>query len=226
MNSMWKQLVDKEITNSQYLTYVAKNNGYNSLYEYKKAHGHGGSEYQNKLAQSKGYKDYAEYHRVMNHKSGRNKSMYENKKSSLYLGIVIAERVLSKVFKNVKRMPKNNSGFDFICSHNYKIDVKSSCLRNNNKNKCWSFHIKKNKIADYFLLLAFDNRKDLNPKHIWLIKGTEVIKTKNSINSLNNKIVLYITDIKKWRRRYKQYVQKDKLEKTINCCNILKNNRR
>jgi hypothetical protein len=95
----------------------------------------------------------------------------ENKECSSYLGIHVAERVLSHVFKDVKRMPLNNRGFDFICSKGKKVDVKSACLQ---KNGAWKFNINHNIIADYFLCLAFDNREDLNPLHAWLIPGGKV----------------------------------------------------
>ena len=96
--------------------------------------------------------------------------MDENKECSLYLGVHVAERVLSKVFENVIRQPPKNRGFDFICGHGFKIDVKSSCIRHRKwANHSWIFNICKNKIADYFLCLAFDDRKKLTPIHIWLL---------------------------------------------------------
>lgn len=98
-------------------------------------------------------------------------SFDENKECSWFLGVHVAERVLSHVFKNVERMPNNNPGYDFICNRGKKIDVKSSCLR---KGCSWVFNIQRNTIADYFLCLAFDNRKDLNPLHIWLIPGEKL----------------------------------------------------
>ena len=60
----------------------------------------------------------------------------------------------------------HNPGYDFICNRGKKIDVKSSCIRRGNT---WIFRINYNTIADYFLCLAFDNRADLNPMHIWLL---------------------------------------------------------
>jgi hypothetical protein len=86
----------------------------------------------------------------------------ENKDCPQYLGIHVAERVLSNVFKDVERMPMNNRGYDIICNHNKKIDVKSSCQREIGG---WMFNIKRNVTADYFLCIAFDNREDLNPVH-------------------------------------------------------------
>ena len=96
----------------------------------------------------------------------------ENKECSAYLGVHIAERVLSYVFKNVKRMPYRRPGYDFICNHGKKIDVKSACLRRTQYPR-WGFKIKRNTIADFFLCLAFDNREDLTPLHVWLLPGNK-----------------------------------------------------
>lgn len=95
----------------------------------------------------------------------------ENRGCSSFLGVHVAERVLGHVFKDVEQMPHNHPGYDFICNTWAKIDVKSSCLRKDNG---WNFNIKRNHEADYFLCLAFDNRKDLNPLYIWLIPGSKV----------------------------------------------------
>jgi hypothetical protein len=131
-----------------------------------------------------------------------------NKNCSQYLGITCAEQVLSKVFKNVTRMPNNNRGYDFICGKGYKVDVKSSC-----KDKIygsWGFHIKQNKIPNYFALLAFDNRDDINPLHFWLIPS----------NLINDKVNFKISklSLSKWDK-YKQDINK-----VITCCYILKRN--
>lgn len=99
----------------------------------------------------------------------------ENDECSLFLGVHIAERVLSKVFKNVERMPMHNPGYDFICNHGKKIDVKSSCRRfSYRQSDRWRFYIGKNHAPDYFLCLAFDNRVNLNPEHVWLIPREDI----------------------------------------------------
>lgn len=104
----------------------------------------------------------------------------ENRECPQFLGVHIAERVLSHVFKDVERMPILNHGYDFICNRGKKIDVKSSCLW---KNGCWGFYINRNTIADYFLCLAFDNRKDLTPLHAWIIPGHVVNHLKKPVIS-------------------------------------------
>jgi hypothetical protein len=143
-----------------------------------------------------------ELNRKYSYESGRNRGpMNENKTCSSFLGVHVAERVLSYVFKNVTRMPNNNPGYDFICNNGYKIDVKSACLQKdkNWNSSQWKFHIEKNKIADYFALLAFDNREDLNPVHWWLVPG----------NVVNDKIGIgiAITKLDKWEQ-YEQPINK------------------
>lgn len=150
-----------------------------------------------------------------NHKKYYKKNKPEptiNKSCSSYLGIVIAEQVLSKVFKNVEIMPHNNPGFDFICGNGFKIDVKSSCryIRGITYSDIWMFNINKNIIADYFLCLAFDNRTDLNPQYLWLIRG-DVVNDKSSLLITESKI-------SKWDE-YKQDISK-----VITTCNTIRGN--
>jgi hypothetical protein len=129
----------------------------------------------------------------------------KNKDCTLYLGVHIAERVLSHVFKDVKRMPHRNPGYDFVCNHGKKIDIKSSCIH---KNGAWNFNINHNTTADYFLCLAFDNREDLNPLHAWLIPGSK----------LNHLTAASITQsiIHKWEE------YRLDISKILACCNAMK----
>ena len=130
--------------------------------------------------------------REHNHLIGLKRPIEVATDSPVWLGIHIAERVLSKYFENVIRMPYGNPGYDYICSKGYKIDVKCSCLSHGNKNFYlpsgrWIFGINNNQIADYFLCLAFDNREDLNPMHIWLIPGN-IISNKRLMTIGNTSI--------------------------------------
>lgn len=139
-----------------------------------------------------------------NRKRGR-RPMSEAKECSIYLGIYVAERVLKDVFNDVVQMPQNHKGYDFVCNHGKKIDVKSSTLHKDNR---WLFRIGTNIIADYFLCLAFDNRKDLNPLHLWLIPG----------DTLNKYIGVGISKgkIHKWDE------YRLNIDKVISCCDIIK----
>ncbi|MCK4666899.1 hypothetical protein KAU33_09130 [Candidatus Dependentiae bacterium] len=138
-------------------------------------------------------------------------SMYENKLCSSYLGVVIGERLCRHLFNDVEVMPNGNPGFDIICSKNKKIDVKTSSTRSKKgKNPCWGFEINLNKTADFFILVAFDNRTDLNPLHIWMIPGHEInYRTGKSI-SLST-----IHKWDKWKRDIKEAQQ---------CCREIKEN--
>lgn len=109
-------------------------------------------------------------------------------------------------------MPYGNQRFDFICGRGYKIDVKSACRYRQKENWSdqWAFHIDKNTAADYFMCLAFDDREDLNPEHVWFLPASLV----------NDKIHVSISEstLQKWSR----YELHDKLEKIIGCCNTLR----
>lgn len=133
-----------------------------------------------------------------------------NKNCPGFLGVYIAEHILSHIYHNVKRMPYGHRGYDFICGKGYKIDVKSACLKENHPN-LWGFSIKRNKIPDYFLCLAFDNREDLNPLYIWLIPGY----------ILNNKFGTSIS--KSTLNKWKEYEQS--INKVITCCNKCRKNK-
>ncbi|MFZ3167406.1 MAG: hypothetical protein WA130_07300 [Candidatus Methanoperedens sp.] len=156
-------------------------------------------------------------------KSGITPLFSKNKGCGSYLGVHIAEQVLSKVFENVQRMPITNPGYDFICKRGYKIDVKSSCLSKGDSKGMWKFHINNNRTADYFLFLAFDNRVNLNPLHIWLVKGDEMIKTSLSSIKLNEKGTFEIRNTLDYLENYRKYEQTEKLGKLVDCCTQKRN---
>lgn len=150
------------------------------------------------------------YMREYRHRTGQNQPMSENRESPSFLGVHVAERVLSHLFKNVQRMPYGNPGFDFTCGKGYLVDAKCSCRRQHNPPWAdnWMFTINKNQIADYFLCLAFDNRNDLNPEHIWLIPAGDV----------NDHVGISIAEsrLDRWQK-YEQPVYR-----VIACCDTLK----
>lgn len=108
-----------------------------------------------------------------------------NKSCPNYLGIAIAETILSHEFPGFKRMPYGNPGYDYDCPQGFKIDVKSACIHLSRYGiPKWSFQLKKNKVPHFYIFAAFDNRTDLNLLHIWLIPGS-LINTKTGIAILN-----------------------------------------
>lgn len=133
----------------------------------------------------------------------------ENKECGLYLGVHVAERLLQRVFKDVGRMPHGNPGYDFICNNGYLIDSKSSCTYiRQGRSPSWQFSIRNNIIADYFVLLAFDNRYDLEPLHIWMIPG----------NVINDRASVCVSEstICKWD----EYALD--INKVVMCCDTMK----
>jgi len=145
-----------------------------------------------------------------NHEAGRSNSMKIAKETTSYLGVYIAERVLSRFFNHIERMPYGNPGYDFICGKGYKIDVKSSCIHNGHGAMGWIFTINRNRVADYFLCLAFDNRENLTPMHVWLIPGTVV----------NNKKSAWITNSAIALDKYSKY--EHPTDKVIACCDEMR----
>lgn len=138
-----------------------------------------------------------------------NLPMSENKSCSAFLGVHIAERLLRHMFKNVTQMPYGNPGYDFVCGNGYLIDIKASCMcTDDDITYRWSFMIKKNVIADYFVLLAFDNRDDLTPMHIWMIPGRDI----------NDSVSISIS--KNQLHKWDKYVLN--IDEVIMCCNALK----
>ena len=138
-----------------------------------------------------------------------NQSMYENKSCAQYLGIVIGERLCRHLFKDVEVMPNGFPDYDFICNKGKKINVKTACITFDKGGwHHWQFEIKENKIPDFFILVAFDNRSDLNPLHLWIIPGHEINHRKSkSIRS---------STIHKWDK-WKQDITKAQL-----CCAEIK----
>ena len=132
--------------------------------------------------------------------------MSENKECSSYFGVCVVERAIRHLFKNVERMPYGHPGYDFICSNEKKIDGKGACMRKDRNS--WGFSIDNNTITDYFVLVAFDNREDLAPLHIWLIPG----------HVLNHLVVASISEstIDKWAE-YEQNI-----DEAILCCDEMR----
>lgn len=133
-----------------------------------------GKEYRQKHPEEIKKRKKVQYEKTGREKRGC-KSMYENKLCSQYLGIVIGERLVRHLFKDVQVMPHGNPKFDFICNRGKKVDVKTSTTHFRKGNTPhWEFKTNRNTTVDFFILVAFDNRTDLNPLHMWMIPGNEL----------------------------------------------------
>ena len=152
------------------------------------------------------------YSSKRSHELGLQRPISEATESAPYLGVYIAERALSRFFDNIIRMPVNNPGYDFLCGKGKKIDVKSSCLQSNHgiPSRRWRFNILKNTTADYFLCLAFNDRNNLDPLHVWLIPG----------NLVNDHISITVSNFPIGLNRFAEYERP--LDKVIACCSELR----
>jgi len=152
------------------------------------------------------------YYTEYNHITGRRRPMREAKDCASYLGIHVAERVLSKFFGHIERMPPNNPGYDFVCGKGFKIDCKSACICFiNHKYPTWKININKNELPDFFLCIGFDNREDLTPLHVWLIPGADV----NMFEGIG------ISNTEKSLAKWSKYERP--LDKVLFCCEEIRN---
>lgn len=223
--SEWRKWKDGDISRTDYNNFLARQNGFkdanDEVNHWIASKGLDRNGYNDYKARKNGFKNHSDRSMQWRYRTGRSKPGKEFKEHANYLGIHIAEQLLPKIYEYVTRMPNCNEGYDFICGKGFKIDVKSSCLHK--KRNCWTFSIRRNKIADYFLMIAFDDRYSLNPLHIYLIKGTEIINNNSVIKKqVCEKQAVTIFNNNKILNIYKQYEQTDKLDKIISCCNEFK----
>jgi hypothetical protein len=100
----------------------------------------------------------------------------------------------------------NNPGYDFICNKGYKVDVKCS-VWHDDYGRYW-FNIYKNKIPDYYVFLAFNNREELKPEHLWLVPGDVV----NNVDGVG----IHSSTLRKWFK-YEQPI-----DRIVECCDKMK----
>lgn len=179
-----------------------------------------GSEYRNNLARKNGYKNFNDYQLNLLHNKGKNIPMSINKDCSAYLGVHIAERLLPYIFESPRMMPYGNPGFDVICKNEFKIDIKSACI---GEEDAWRFPVRYNKIANYFMFIGFNNRKDLNVLFILLINGDELIYGNEMIGRKLNNRVNFSVSKRRLKLGLKKYNLIDKIDKANDICNKLKN---
>ncbi len=150
------------------------------------------NDYKDKCAKKLGYKDrkergkeynmnHVEYKREWNWNHGICSPFSENEYCSLYLGVHIAERNVARKYLPIllgeieKEMPPNYPAYDFVCKGCIKVNVKARQLIDNK----WQFPIKHNNIADYFILICFDNindNRELKILHILIIGKNDMVR--------------------------------------------------
>lgn len=197
-------IIDKEILNikssKKLLDNWAGKKGFNNY-----------DEYLNVVALGRGFTCYGEYEKVWMYYPEMPIPIKENRKDPRFIGIYIAENGIAKIYEGSQRMPYFNPGYDIICPKGHKIDVKATVL---NRYNMFNFRIDQNKIADYFVLVAFNNIIELKPLHLWIVKGDEDIYG----NQVNNMSTISILNEPKYLGMYEEYEKIDKLKKLKILC--------
>jgi hypothetical protein len=177
--------------------------GKNGFYNY--------GDYLNTIAIGRGFTCYGEYEKIWSYYPGMPSPIKENRRDARFLGTYIAENGIAKIYEGSQRMAYYNRGYDILCPKGYKIDVKATVL---NQYNIFNFTINKNKIADYFALVVFNNIIELVPIHMWIIKSDENIDGR-IINKLTK---LTIPNEPKHLSKYGKYEKLDKLDVLKNLC--------
>lgn len=183
------------------------------------------------IAERGGFKDHNAHelnrcHKDMEHKrkytqewryeNGIQSPMSENENCSHFLGTYIAERqygriILPEMFGGIeKEMPYGNPWYDFLVKGNIKVDIKSCCLRRDERYNWmgWEPHARFNNVTDYFVILAFDDRENLNLIFIWSIGKNEIIRG----NKFCMRDSIKITNTRRGLLEFKRFDRTDELE--------------
>ena len=181
------------------------------------------------IAERAGFKNHNEYeldrcHKDMEYKrkytqewryeNGSQSPMSENENCSQYLGTLVAERqygriILPEIFGGIeKEMPYGNPSYDFLVKGNIKVDIKSCCLREMKGWLGWEPHVRFNNVTDYFVILAFDDRDNLNLIFVWSIGKNETIRG----NKFYMRDSIKITNTHRGLLEFKRFDCTDKLE--------------
>ncbi len=132
--------------------------------------------------------------RLNNYKRGRQKPMTDNPSCSAYRGCYRAENFVFDYYGIDQIMPYGHHGYDCVYNGS-KLEIKSSTPYIRGKGRNWQFAIRENKIADIFVLVAYDDKSSTIPSHIWELPASLV----------NNKQCLSIACNPKNRTRFDIY---------------------
>jgi hypothetical protein len=182
-------------------------------------------EYQDICCQKKGFENSSAYKNEWRYDKGLRIPMEDDESCPQYLGILVGERkiarfVLPIILGKIKEeMPNNCPGYEFIVDTkegDVKVDVKTTCLLDGDR--VWSYDIRYNETANCFLLIAIDNRYDLNILHFWLIYKDQMIRKRSGkgneiiIEKFYKRHDFAITNKSEKLEEFKKYDQIDKLK--------------
>lgn len=178
----------------------AKNKGFENYWEYM-----------DDVAIGREFTCYEEYMDAWKYYPGMPNPTKENRLLKSFIGSYIAENGISKLFEGCQKMKKNNPGYDIICPKGYKLDVKASVLSRFNT---FGFHIAKNQIADYFILVGFDNVINLKPLYLWILKRDDIVRGR-CIKDIEG---IYVSNDPESIKQFEKYSRIYKLKELTNIC--------
>ncbi len=171
-------------------------------------------EYLDKRSREAGFRDWSDRVKTYGDHIPR-----EDPDCPLWLGY-ISEKYVMKTFEDPTIMPTNNPGFDWICSNGKKIDHKGACiLYIKGKLPIWIFKIRHNKMADYFILSAWDNRESLTPLHVWIFGKNDIVRGRKFCEFES----FAIMDTPEKLKEFEKWEVSDRLEKLKELCDRDKN---
>ena len=184
----------------------------------------GWSEYKNLCARTAGYVDNAERIREWSYETGRNLPKEINKDCPAHFGD-FTESLMILTFEDATRMPYGNPGFDWICKKGYKIENKARCLYQ--FVHCswlgWTFSIRFNNVADWFILSAWDDRESLKPLHVWAFHKDDMIRYRIGgtyiLKKFHDRYSFSISNTIKRLRELEKYEITNRLDKLKAWCN-------
>lgn len=227
--------------NRQFREQWAIDKGYDNFSEYVKDH-------IDIWAQNKGYDSYNERRNERDWENGKRVPMSENEDCSLHFGVFkgeeVVKRYLETIFEYVEHMHPTYRQFDFICRNikqefvdkysqlgieknkEYRIQVKVTSLIDNH----FCFTINYNKNIDFFILIGFDNKDNLNTINMWLIEKEEMIRVGiggtgyTLVKAWNRKMLnIYMNTKSQMSYIYfKKYELNDEIEKLNKICKKFK----
>lgn len=182
-------------------------------------------EYKNVCAKAAGFIDNTERVREWTYETGRNLPKEINKDCPSHFGD-FTENLMILTFEDATRMPYGNPGFDWTCKKGYKIDNKSRCLSYyvNSEWLGWTFPIRYNDIADWFILSAWDDRESLKPLHVWAFHKNDMIRYRIGghyiLKKFRDRYGLSIPNTREGLKEFGKYEITDRLDKLKEFCKI------
>jgi len=165
-------------------------------------------------AKSLGFENNSDRHKEYMHTTGRQLPLSDNKDCSSYFG-TFTENLMIQTFEDPIKMPYGNPGFDWMCKKGDKIDNKSACLRYDIPFwEGWTFPIKWNNIAEWFVLSAWDNRESLKPLHVWVFHKNDIVRDKK----FWRRDSISITNKTSHLKKLENYEYIDRLDKLKEIC--------